>query len=700
MVAQKQAPVDDRAASRDANQFVGFGKHMWLTFKEIAERQPGYCYWVLEYSKPSDQMRRLQVYLRGHPHFSPEAIASATGLTSGIDTSVPIWIQRFLEQGRTQNNVATAGKLGSLEGLRRDKVGLLHTYQMEGIAFGIGRAGRVLLGDEMGLGKTVQALAIAVHFQKDWPLLIIVPAPLRSVWFAEVHKWLSDAHVQVVTAGGEKLNPSCNVYIVSYELVVSKEHFRSAPQGGDFQIVICDEAHYLRHDMSQRTQVIVPVLQRARRAVLLSGTPLLNGAFDVYPQLDALVPGIIPNPGAFAERYCNIVESPFSYGKKYQGVLRSEELSQVLSAVMIQRRKADVAEALPPKRWRMVPVTTAQGSTPCHAVPWDIEPEKAQAQGMASWAQAWADAGKAKIEPACDYLALLLEGLVSGEKVLVFAHHQKVLDGLESGLQSQYGDKKAFIRIDGKTSRTQRDSDIQRFQDNSEIRIALLSITSCSLGITLTAASHVVFVELFAVPGVMRQAEDRAHRVGQQRCVDIHYLIMHGTIDERLMESLVRKRVELAEVFVPQADHSKQCKAFINEGTDVNIEASPRGWRSSGDTVEVFGDDDAHANTEKITCSSDLERSDHALAQLVSMGFDAGDAHAAVQKAKANLEIALGMLTAVEDTKKTHPPIVDILDNDIAELVGMGFDSASASSALGRAGGKFEGALEMLLSST
>lgn len=107
-------------------------------------------------------------------------------------------------------------------------------------------------------------------------------------------------------------------------------------------------------------------------------------------------------------------------------------------------------------------------------------------------------------------------------KILIFAHHQAVMDDIDEHLQKS---KVEYMRIDGNTSNENRKKNIKNFQENNSVRAALLSITAAGVGITLTAASTVVFAELHWTPANLIQAEDRAHRIGQKSCVNVHYLV-------------------------------------------------------------------------------------------------------------------------------------------------------------------------------
>lgn len=107
--------------------------------------------------------------------------------------------------------------------------------------------------------------------------------------------------------------------------------------------------------------------------------------------------------------------------------------------------------------------------------------------------------------------------------------------------------KKPHIRIDGSTPSAQRQALVDLFQDTPTCRVAVLSITAAGVGLTLTAASNVFFAELFYNPGALMQAEDRAHRIGQQDTVNVQYLVARNTIDEQLFRILNNKISVLGE---------------------------------------------------------------------------------------------------------------------------------------------------------
>lgn len=127
----------------------------------------------------------------------------------------------------------------------------------------------------------------------------------------------------------------------------------------------------------------------------------------------------------------------------------------------------------------------------------------------------------------------------------MFAHHISILDEIEETMRKA---EVKYIRIDGSTKNEHRQSNVDIFQKDDSCLVAILSITACATGITMTKASTVVFAEMYFTPSVMIQAEDRAHRIGQEHtCVNIHYLFGPKTLDELIYQKLHEKHFVVTE---------------------------------------------------------------------------------------------------------------------------------------------------------
>ena len=162
--------------------------------------------------------------------------------------------------------------------------------------------------------------------------------------------------------------------------------------------------------------------------------------------------------------------------------------------------------------------------------------------------------------------ASYFSGLIS-QTTILFAHHKFVMDGLEDLLVRELPSG-GYMRIDGSVSQELRAKNVYAFQNDPNCRVALLSVTSGSEGITLTAASLVVFCEMYWVPGLLEQAEARAHRVGQKDCVFCHYLVLKDSPDDVILNLLERK---------------KKDTSVILDGIEQGMRATPASQRTIDD---------------------------------------------------------------------------------------------------------------------
>eukprot|EP01132_Coremiostelium_polycephalum_P006804 gene6804-8443_t len=430
-------------------------------------------------------------------------------------------------------------------------------FQMKGLTFGVQQKGKCLIADEMGLGKTIQALAIASYFESEWPLLIICPSSLRLNWSREIEKWFPKytGNISVIMNGDGRADASVN--IVSYDLMNRILEKELLPR--QFKAIICDESHYLKNLSAQRTKNLLRLIQGAKIRVLLTGTPALSRPIELYPQLVALECPIYKDQLEFAKRYCNAYKG--RYGWDFLGNSHLQELHVLLRGVMIRRLKQQVLEDLPPKhRIKVVVDVPISLQTKVYDM---FSRTKSKIRSATSnggegsereqMMQLYVETGRAKLKASQEYILNLMN---DKKKFLIFAHHSEVLDGLEQTIISARAN---YIRIDGSTPASVRQANVNRFQNNPNCTVALLSITAAGTGLTLTASSLVVFVELYWTPGVLRQAEDRVHRIGQKSDVNIHYLIGKNTLDDRIWPIICNKLEVLGETLDGQEEilHTK-----------------------------------------------------------------------------------------------------------------------------------------------
>ncbi|XP_027551676.1 DNA annealing helicase and endonuclease ZRANB3 isoform X1 [Neopelma chrysocephalum] len=427
-------------------------------------------------------------------------------------------------------------------------------FQEKGIIFALQRSGRCMIADEMGLGKTIQAIAISYYYKNEWPLLIVVPSSLRYPWVDEMEKWIPELSPDDITIIQNKTDvggiSTSKVTILGYGLLTSDaQTLIDTLYRQNFKVVVVDESHYMKSRNATRSKILLPIVQKALRAVLLTGTPALGRPEELFMQIEALFPRRFGTWSEYAKKYCNARVRFF--GKRAQwdcrGASNLEELHQLLSAIMIRRLKNDVLTQLPPKVRQRIPFDLPQAAAKnlnATFAEWEklmrnLNPDATEShfsQVMNLITRMYKETAIAKAGAVKDYIKMMLEN--DKLKFLVFAHH---LSMLQACTEAVIENKVRYIRIDGSVPSAERIHLVNQFQKDPETRVAILSIQAAGQGLTFTAATHVVFAELYWDPGHIKQAEDRAHRIGQSSSVNIHFLIAKGTMDTLMWAMLNRK---------------------------------------------------------------------------------------------------------------------------------------------------------------
>ncbi|KAK4290029.1 hypothetical protein Pmani_037048 [Petrolisthes manimaculis] len=380
----------------------------------------------------------------------------------------------------------------------------------------------------MGLGKTIQALGVAVYYRSEWPLLVVTPSSVRYSWASSVERWVGsvERHEIVVVRNSKDYFAEATVVIMSYDLLARRE---KEALNRRFRVVIMDESHMIKNFKTARYKAAAQIIKEAKRVLLLSGTPALSRPSELYTQINSIDPKIFPSYQDYGVRYCGGKQT--KWGWDFSGSSNMQELKILLEAkFMIRRLKSQVLDQLPAKQRMTVildPTAVESGNKAMEESVRKLGLKSVTgASRQTALLQYFAQTAHSKLKAVGVYVKELLE---SDEKFLVFAHHQVMLDML-----CEVCDKAntRYIRIDGKTNGELRQNYINAFQTKDEVKVAILSLTAANTGITLTAAHLVVFAELFWNPGVLVQAEDRTHRIGQEDCVVVQYLVGKGTADD------------------------------------------------------------------------------------------------------------------------------------------------------------------------
>jgi SWI/SNF-related matrix-associated actin-dependent regulator 1 of chromatin subfamily A len=297
---------------------------------------------------------------------------------------------------------------------------ILYDFQKKGIEFGISKNCRFLLADEMGVGKTIQAIGCSVVFKQDWPVLIICPSSLKYNWKDEIFNWLNDIikreEIQIIKKSQDDFSHGRKFYIISYDLCLRME---KKLQDKEFNFIIADEAHYLKSRDSKRAKLLIPLMQKSKRLILLSGTPIVSRPSECFNLLKCLRPDIFNKFLIFAERYCDPKIGP--WGKDYSGSSNIKELNFILNNLMIRRLKKDVLSELPPKKRQKVPINTNDKVIKQIKVLLDKSRMKIPEDGgegifnddNSTFSKAYSLTGQAKIIGIQEYINYLIESILN-----------------------------------------------------------------------------------------------------------------------------------------------------------------------------------------------------------------------------------------------------------------------------------------------
>jgi SWI/SNF-related matrix-associated actin-dependent regulator 1 of chromatin subfamily A len=427
-------------------------------------------------------------------------------------------------------------------------------FQETGIREGISRKD-ILIADEMGLGKTIQAIGILNNI--PWGrCLIVCPASLRLNWKHELFEWLVKDTCVISIPDKTLLYPFADVTIINYDKLLK---FAPDLRKCHFDVIIYDESHYLKSPSAKRTKLCFgakKVIWGDKR-IFLTGTPILNRPIELFPLLKEL--GIMPNWKLFVYRYCDAKEKTIwtRNGKvttlDTSGSSHESELQEILrDKIMIRRLKSEVLTELPAKIQQIIFLPENGGIA-------DIKKERIEFAeclknpnlplAIMNLSELRQINALRKVKFAKEYIDNILE---QTGKVVVFAWHKVVIEEIVNEL-AEYKP----LKITGETSLPDRDKIVKEFQSGKS-RVLVGNIKAAGVGLNLTAASNVVFIEMDWTPGNNTQAEDRIHRIGQNETCHIHYLVYEDTIDAFIAKKVAEKRKTIAKILDEKAEIEKE----------------------------------------------------------------------------------------------------------------------------------------------
>ena len=421
----------------------------------------------------------------------------------------------------------------------------LYPFQYVGVHFAQLAGGRCLIGDDMGVGKTIQAIAYIALNTEQLPALVVCPASVKYNWAKECRAWLPNMTVEVLE-GRKGATPEADIIVCNYDIISGR---KDVLIDRGFNIVVCDESHYLKNIKAKRTEATLEVAKESESVLCLSGTAVTNRPSEFFTTLNLLRPNEFPSFFPYGQRYCDGYNT--GWGWDFSGASNTDELHARTRDFCIRRLKQEVLTELPDK------VRTIM----------DIQPSKADLKRYSDLHRAWMEdyemhqihgtlpagfvlnmltalrheCGLIKVPSTVAYIKEHYD-ITNGKPLVVFAHHTDVLKGCVEALRA---DKDRNWRIGGITGdmpAQKRQSNVEAFQAG-QMDVLFCSTIAAKEGITLTAANTAVFVEREWVPGWEEQAEDRVYRIGQESdSVHAVYLSVAKTIDEKFNAVIEEKR--------------------------------------------------------------------------------------------------------------------------------------------------------------
>jgi superfamily II DNA or RNA helicase len=501
--------------------------------------------------------------------FSRRDAASITEFESATSEAGIVWHggERLRELGRLLRETGSIPRVELPSGF----TATLRPYQARGVDWlqflrAAGLSG--VLADDMGLGKTVQALAyLAIEKasgRMDRPALVVAPTSVLPNWRREAERFVPDLRVLTLHGLDRKSRfgeiAGHDLVLTTYPLL-ARDHATLHAQ--HWHVVVLDEAQVIKNPDAATTQLVFEL--EARHRLCLTGTPLENHLGEVWSLFAFLSPGFLGNRQSFKRQWRTPIE-------KHGDSDRRRMLARRIRPFLLRRTKTEVAAELPPK-------TEIVESIEMDPVQRDIYEgirlsmhikvrAAIEAKGLARSRIVVLDALLKLRQACCDPRLLKLKGvspsrahsakldrlmeilpelLDEGRRVLLFSQFTSMLALIEEALRA------AAIRYVLLTGDTRdRETPIRRFQ-GGEVPLFLISLKAGGLGLNLTAADTVIHYDPWWNPAVEDQATDRAHRLGQDKPVFVHKLVMVASIEEKIEVLKIRKRDLASGIFNPDA---------------------------------------------------------------------------------------------------------------------------------------------------
>ena len=427
-----------------------------------------------------------------------------------------------------------------------------YDYQKKGIQYMIDHK-RTFNGDDMGLGKTFQSIA-AISIARAYPCLVVCPAAMKMTWKREFMKFIGKNAVILDNNNKDNwqqmfITGTCNVFITNYESVkkffirrvkgkrVSVKNLVVDPRAAIFKTVVIDESHRVKNASCHYAKYLEAICKGKEYVFMLTGTPVVTRVRDLVQQLKIM--GRIDDfggPSRFISRFCSS-----SVANEELGLLNSllwrtcyfrrektlvlkelpEKIRQYYSCELTNRREYESAEH------DLTQYLKKYKNTSDEKLKTAMTNEAIVKIGVLRQISAEGKINEAK-QLIADYIS-------AQKKVIVFTAHKSIASKIKDAFPTA-------VTVTGSDTPEQKQKSVDSFQNDPGRMVIIVNIQSGGVGITLTAASDVLFVEMPWTSADCDQCECRAHRNGQKNVVTCVYLLGRNTFDERMYDLIQKER--------------------------------------------------------------------------------------------------------------------------------------------------------------
>jgi SWI/SNF-related matrix-associated actin-dependent regulator 1 of chromatin subfamily A len=427
-------------------------------------------------------------------------------------------------------------------------------YQKQAVKFFEICDGNAILGDQPGVGKSFSAMAYAI--KNNLKTLLIVPASLKLNWRAEILKFTHEKcyiykfkprkkdNIQTFTKDESlfhiinyeslesyfdfNYSHKCLNYNCKWEGITDVKKYEKCPNCGrikvlkskshqfinkqdkdgevlnpnDYDLIVMDEAHYIKNPTAFRSQIIKKAFKESSKKILMTGTAIKNRPYEFFPLLNLIDSKEWSNAHNFGVRYCNAHQDKFGHWN-YDGYSNLEELYKRIAPYFLRRLKKDILKFLPPKTYTTIPI-------------------------------------ELKAKCSIEFINNIIEG---DEKIVVFSQFISASEFIFEHF------KDVAVWFTGKHNMIEKQEAVDKFMNDEKCKVFVGTIGAAGVGLTLTSASCLMFLDLPWEPASKIQAEDRIHRASQKADnIQIIKLICQNTIDVDIDNLITAKEQIISKV--------------------------------------------------------------------------------------------------------------------------------------------------------